>query len=535
MRGSLLSWSLVIAACAFGTRMAFGQYHIEQPRVIFPYGFESVQAHALDIDNNGRLDLVTSGGGPAVSIWRDPAFNGFGNPTIAPLPPPPFLAAAGYAGVQPGRISGDNFPDLVGRRGSGILQAFLGGGLAPFTTIAQGTIPVTDANHHVVVDLNGDSFDDIVATTVSASGTYQLVTILNSYPGWTIASTISLPRRGAILLKGDFDGDQMMDIALALQGTMPPPTPPAFPNDSLLVFWGNGNGTVSTPVVFSLNADPLGAFQLLEVSDFDGDGCDDVLLPQSSNLAIFVRTWSVRVLWGAANRQLAGTPAMTTAGVVGPYYLFRRFDVDSDGLEDGVWMDVSLQTSYTYNVFHNRGNRTFGGTIYQIPISLAQPVGYLDFAYADFDGDRDLDFAGHGIFETYYFRNENTIGSGCAGTLGGLPYAVPGSAWLGSPGSIFRLENGLPGAEARLGISLGGNPSGIQPCGIGIDLFGASHVIPAVLDISGRAAITIPIPNLPGLDGARFWVQWAIADPQGGFLGSTTNISLSETRMIVIW
>ncbi len=503
---------------------------------MFQGGFYSVYAHGADIDGSGRLDLVTTiGVGQAAFIWRDPMINGFAAPSLVSLPPPPFQAASGYADVQLGRVTPDTIPDMIAIAGSGRVQALLGGIASPFASVAQGTIPVNDANNLAVLDINGDSFDDVVATTVTAAGTFQLVTAVNNYPAWMIGSTYTLPRRGVQLLKGDFDGDQMMDIAVTIQGSIPPLPPPALPNDSLLVFWGNGNGTLAPPAVFSLNADPLGAFLSLRVSDFDGDGFDDVLLPQSSDLAMFNRTWSLRILWGSPSRQLASAPPMTTPGVVGPFYLFLSFDVDNDGLEDGVWMDVSSQTAYTYNIFHNRGNRTFDGPIYLLPITLAQPNGYIQFAYADFDGDRDIDFAGHSVSETYYFRNEGTAGPGCAGTLGRLPYSVPGSAWIGSPGTALTLENGLPGAPALLGISLGANPFGVQSCGIGIDFPGPSSLIPTMLDISGRASIVIPIPSLPGLSGARFWTQWAIADPQGGFIGTTTNVSFSETRMIVIW
>ncbi len=515
------------------------QYFVEAPRYNYAVGQFSFYTPSPDINGNGYPDFLSFPlSGPNL-VWLDPGINGIGPPTVLTLGGVNPNPVPGYGQIQFGAVTRDSSTDIVGIDYSlGAVRALSGTPAPPFFMPLPFTIGGGDTLLMILRDLNGDGWDDIVRVQSgpAAAPPYALTIHMNFHPQWPLAQQVSFPRRPVLLVPGDYDGDGNQDVCVILEGFAGVPANPAY--DDLQVCFGDGTGMFAAPASLSLGQAAL-AYPIAYISavyDLDRDGCDDVFWVESGGLGSGF-TARVRVLWSTPARMLIPGPIITVPGAV-DLQVFDLIDVDGDGLVDLGFKDINVPGIRFYRFVHNLGNRNFGTELQTLPITLQGVTGYNPapyFARADFDLDGDLDLMGHSPTQVHYYINEAVYARGCAGTGGKVPRSTPGTAFLGSQGTAFYLEDALPQAPALFGISVARNPLGVFPCGIGIDFFGPSSFIPRMTDATGFAAMPITIPGWSGLQGAQFSIQWAVADPAGGFAGSTANIALSEARTVYIW
>ena len=118
-------------------------------------------------------------------------------------------------------------------------------------------------------DFNGDGRAD-VALIETPGG---LAVMLGSSNGLSSPTTLSVPATPAGVACGDFDGDGMLDLAVALQAA-----------PGLAILHGNGDGTFAAaqPLAF-----PLGLWAIA-AGDLDGDGRMDLAAVETSDSSLVV-------------------------------------------------------------------------------------------------------------------------------------------------------------------------------------------------------------------------------------------------------
>src|SRR5262249_9609206 len=95
----------------------------------------------------------------------------------------------------------------------------------------------------------------------------------------------------------------------------------------------------------------------------------------------------------------------------------------------------------------------------------------------------------------------------------------------GNPAYSFRLSSALPNAAAVLGGAVAEASMPLAGCVVGIDASPANLIIPNQAGFgytstngAGEAALTLAIPNAPGLVGAVVYGQWIFQDQAGPIL-----------------
>jgi len=226
-----------------------------------------------DADGDGDLDvLVTTGptaafGGEARLFLNDGAGGLTPGPLIAGTVSTPVL------GGQTGSIDGNAEPDLVvtTQAGSSLLSTVwlgqAGGGMQAGATVPG--LPVTR-----IADLNGDGDADLLAPTGIPFDPVIVHTFLGDGAGGF--STGPATDTGVVLFGvmtaavADLDGDAMLDLVLAVPGTPP--------EGWMLHGDGTGGFDVSDAHVSLLPSQgPTGDAHVVECADLDNDGRLDVL------------------------------------------------------------------------------------------------------------------------------------------------------------------------------------------------------------------------------------------------------------------
>jgi hypothetical protein len=212
-------------------------------------GFDSPAVAAVDLDNDGKLDVVVAHEiacytAPCVASELISVMIGNGDGTFRPSRE--IRVGRGMAEIAVGDYNRDGFKDLALAGTQGQVYRLYGVGDGTFvqqpTLIAvvdPSFIPVTDVD---AADFNGDSIQDLVAAVPhngsrtailigNADGTFRAPVVLTD-PG------LRIPQQQAV---ADYNGDGFQDLALSLgdgnQGVMQ-------------IRNGNGDGTFQAPVQY---------------------------------------------------------------------------------------------------------------------------------------------------------------------------------------------------------------------------------------------------------------------------------------------
>ncbi|QDV05152.1 FG-GAP repeat protein [Planctomycetes bacterium Poly30] len=219
-----------------------------------------------DIDGDGHLDLAfvePLGGGTSASIG---AVFGDGQGQFSAVTS---LAVwpADTDFVELRDLTYDGYPDLIGARAGGTqilyAQNDQRGGFGSTVTLGA---PFDAPAQFEVVDVNGDSLLDVL--TVAGD---RVESTPGSFPGQFSPRVLiaQLPWEAASFALGDFDGDALMDLAVAESAAL------FFPLGSeIATYLGVAGGGLSSIPVLSSSATQADTLRTL---DADGNGRDDLV------------------------------------------------------------------------------------------------------------------------------------------------------------------------------------------------------------------------------------------------------------------
>jgi hypothetical protein len=333
------------------------------PPVNYPVGGNATATAAVDVNGDGRVDVVASNiGSNTVSVFLGNGDGTFQNPTNYPVSPNPW-------GVVVTDLNGDGRPDIVtADSSSNAVSVLLGNGDGTFQAAKNFAVGKTPYDVRAG-DFNGDGYVDLVTSNLADNS----VSILLGNGDGTFRSAVSYstgggPQAAAV---GDFNGDGIPDLVVAN----------SYANTVSLLL-GNGDGTFQAARNYDVGTNPLS----VTVGDFNGDGNLDFAVQNGlSNTA--------SVLLGNGD----GTFRPRVSYPVGqsPWFVTTE-DLDRDGTLDLV---VANGLGGSLSVLRGNGDGTF-----QPAVNYATDNGPRWVAIGDFNGDGAPDLA-----VANYFSNDVSI------------------------------------------------------------------------------------------------------------------------------
>ena len=334
-----------------------------------------------DFNGDGKQDIATTStcGSCGVTILRG---NGDGT-----FQPPLFTAALGGTHyVAAGDFNGDGKQDLavIGALTSNLnvpaVYILLGNGDGTFTVKTTLT-GFTAANSVVLADFNGDGKLDLaVIQSQPGTGTPGSVVMFLGNGDGTVQNPVTTTIAGAngtiYAAAADFNKDGKLDLVIGDQNS-----------SQVVVLLGNGDGHFQAARSFPLNSG--GGFDVA-VGDLNGDGIPDIAA--TSPIA-----QSVIVLLGKGDGNFQ--PAVSfSAGLLGgsPNNLAVA-DFNKDGkLDIMTSLNGSLNVGSTVSVLFGKGDGTFSA-----PLLLVANHTPGQLAVADFNGDGNPDWVAANTTQLY--------------------------------------------------------------------------------------------------------------------------------------
>ena len=263
-----------------------GDGTFRSPPLLYSGGLSPSALVALDINGDGKPDLVVAGGyGSAYASLTILLNHGDGS----------FPASVSYpTAINPGMavvgdFNGDGKPDIAvssitysngttGTDVSGAISVLLGNGDGTFKTHLDSVTP----NFPYAIaegDFNGDGIPDLVAIEDTPAGGQILSTWRGNGDGTftEMAGGQSLSGMDSLVV-GDFNNDGKLDVAAV-----------GVNNSNVYIFLGNGDGTFAAPIEF-----PVGSMSLsppnhnVLTGDFNGDGKLDLAVATDNGIAILL-------------------------------------------------------------------------------------------------------------------------------------------------------------------------------------------------------------------------------------------------------
>ena len=392
---------------------------VSLPALVNPHSVRTV-----DLNGDGRLDLVAANGGSsAASVWLGNGSGSFGTRLD-------FATGPGPKSVAVGNFNGDGRPDLVTANQAGasisVLLANATGGFGYGAAVDYQAC--TGAHEPAVGDFTGDGIADVIVACWGGS----VVSFLRGIGNGTFATRVNFTVGAAphSVVAGDFNGDGRLDAAVANHDSA-----------SISVLIGLGNGNFNPHVPYAVGSGP----HQIRTGDLDGDGRLDLAVANDASN-------SLSVLRGLPNGTFAAAVPYPTGSVPKGVAIG---DINGDGRADL----LSANTAGNYPVCCNPGGDTISllvnagnGTF-----AAAQPftVGTTPFAVAagDIDGDGDLDV----VTANWHSNDLTVLRNGGGGSGGGYLSDMPWTSMINGWGPAERdRSNGELGANDGRTISLDG-------------------------------------------------------------------------------
>jgi hypothetical protein len=396
-----------------------------------------------DLNGDLKPDIVTTNNVSGLSLYT---LTGNGDGTFAPG----FTGAisANNAGYPPlvlaGNLNGDaNIDAIVGittqsatltGNGMGDLAVFLGNGHdsfgseidTPFASTA-GAIVAGNFDNDNVLDVVAGGAVTIDSMANPATGAVFYLEGKNDGSFQTPVQ-IATPRNPVSFAAADLNGDKNLDLVVADDGA-----PFASVNGSVLVYFGNGNGTFQSPKILDAPSFP----QAVAIADVNNDGNQDiVVLSEFKGQSFFSRLW---VFLGDGKGNFgAGIETSIDEFAEG----LQVADLNGDGLPD-----VALASCCGFantEVWAGKGDGTFIGPT-ELPVEISSSFPIL----ADVNGDKKLDLlvsTGDGIETLLNISGQGVPTPIPAGTVGATP--TPSATATGATPTATRTATASSSATA---------------------------------------------------------------------------------------
>ncbi len=375
--GDSVQCGMAVAAAILWSCIAAGTAHAQCAAsfgagVNFPTGTQPWSVAAADLNNDGRLDLVTANSvGNSVAVLL-----GSGAGTFSPQ----VFYAVGNSPqcVAVGDLNGDGRPDLVtanlGGHAISVLLGFGDGTFGPRVDLMAGV----QSPYVAIGDMNGDGRPDLVVANTGSNG----ITVLLGNGNGSFAPPINTGVGVSIncVAIGDINGDGRADLAAANFTTVV--------NPNVRVLLGNGDGTFAGAVSYSVASRNLA----VAMGDLNGDGKPDLAVANSMGT-------SASILLGNGDGTFAPRvdyPLHDQA------YSIAIGDLNGDGRPDIASANIA---SEDVSVLLGAGDGTFAA-----PVQLGAGAGTVSVAMGDFNNDGKPDLAAANAFSHNVTVRLNTGG-----------------------------------------------------------------------------------------------------------------------------
>jgi len=314
-------------------------------------------AYAGDLDDDGWSDLaIVNERGHDIRVYRNDGAGGYGEPT-ARYAVTPGMFPSPSEGAD---LNNDGAMDLVvAGGGSDKVDVLLGngaGGFQPSATYTAGP----SVRCIVVLDLDGDGFDDVVVASRLSSD----LTLFRNQGDGTLADATRVDTGGdreTACAVADANGDGIQDVFVG-----------ALESRELVLLLGDGEGGLAVSDRVTVDGLPW----MLAAGDVNGDGNADVVSSNSRGHTASVALGDGEGGFLSVRDYPAGQrPLAIDLG-----------DLDGDGDLD---MVVSSYDSANFILFENDGQGN-----YSVALTLPAPAAGSCAVLHDRDNDGDLDITG---------------------------------------------------------------------------------------------------------------------------------------------
>jgi len=272
-----------------------------------------------------------------------------------------FLVGGAPSCFAVGDFNGDGTDDLVvfDSQPTGI-SVLLGNGDGTFKPAVTVASSITAAQV-AVADFNGDGKLDLVVAGGTSSSSDIWILLGNGDGTFQAPKAFTVPFGGTGIAVGDFNGDGKVDLAMV--GISNATTLAG----EVLVFLGNGDGTLQSPNAFPLGINPTS----VAVGDFNGDGKLDLVAVNRGDSTLSILLGKGDGTFGTTQNITGGALPLSVAVA----------DFNSDGRADLAVADVRSGIL----IFLGNGDGTFQ-TPKTFPANLP-----LSVSVGDFNGDGKFD------------------------------------------------------------------------------------------------------------------------------------------------